>query len=337
MKIANRIVMTFAGLLLIGASALKAQQMLTEPIVSKGLWESWGFFLVAVPLEMALGIWLVSGLFRKAAWLMGVLSFGFFVGVTAYKAATGELSCGCFGRIHVNPWITLLTIDVPLFLLLLIFYPRGEKLLPPPWPHPFHCLAVAIPACLVLGALVPTLFFNKPPDRGEKYAVINPGNWQNNSNPGRPPIAVNPGTEPNLPVHQTTVEPNEADLPDWQLMLNHVDIAEQLRTDVKVVLFYHYDCPDCAVAIPLYSEYSKELAADEEIQFAFVKGPPYGPDELDPVPAETTALVGRLDQSRDWIFESPLIFLLKDGQLIKWWQVEYPDIDQLLQAIITAE
>jgi hypothetical protein len=91
------------------------------------------------------------------------------------------------------------------------------------------------------------------------------------------------------------------------------------------------------VAIPLYSEYSKELAADEEIQFAFIKGPPYGPDELDPVPAETTALVGRLDQSRDWIFESPLIFLLKDGQLIKWWQVEYPDIDQLLQAIITAE
>ena len=114
MKIANRIVTTVAGLLLIVASVLKAYQMLTVPIVSKGLWESWVFFLVAVPLEMALGIWLVSGLFRKAACLMGVLSFGFFVGVTAYKAATGELSCGCFGRIHVNPWITLLTIDVPL-------------------------------------------------------------------------------------------------------------------------------------------------------------------------------------------------------------------------------
>jgi thiol-disulfide isomerase/thioredoxin len=331
--------MTVTGLVLIVASALKAQQMLTEPIVSKGLWESWVFFLIAVPLEMSLGIWLISGLFRKAGWLLGVLSFGFFVGVTAYKAATGELSCGCFGRIHVNPWITLLTIDIPLFLLLLIFYPRGEKLLPPPWPHPFHCLAVAIPACLFLGALVPILFFNKPPDRGEKYAVINPGKWHNNpdTNPDRPPTNVNPDTEPNLPARRTTAEPNEADLPDWQLMLNHVDIAEQLRTSVKIVLFYHYDCPDCAVAIPLYSEYSKELAGDEQIQFAFIKGPPYGPDELDPVPDDTIALVGKLDQSRDWIFESPLVLLLKDGRLIQWWLVEYPDIDQLLQVIITAE
>ncbi len=357
MKIANRIVMTVTGLLLIGASALKAQQMLTEPIVSKGLWESWHFFLIAVPLEMALGIWLVSGLFRKAGWLFAVLSFGFFVGVTAYKAAVGELSCGCFGRVSVNPWITLLAIDIPLFILLLIFFPRGEKLLPPPWPHPFHCLAVAIPASLFLGALVPTLAFNKPPDRGETYLVINPGNWQINPNtkPDQVPIAVDPNIEPNLsatangkqgpasivepnmPAQQTAAEPNEADLPDWQLMLNHVDIAEQLLSGVRIVLFYHYDCPDCAVAIPLYSEYSKQLAADEQIQFAFIKGPPFGPDDQDPVPADTTASVGKLDQSRDWIFESPLIFLLKDGQLVKWWLVEYPDFDQLLQTILTAE
>jgi thiol-disulfide isomerase/thioredoxin len=354
MKIVNRIVMTLAGLLLIAASALKAQQMLTEPIVSKGLWESWHFFLVAVPLEMALGIWLVSGLFRKAAWLFGVLSFGFFIGVTAYKAAAGELSCGCFGKMSVNPWITLLAIDVPLFLLLLIFFPRGEKLLPPPWPHPFHCLAVAIPASLFLGALVPTLFFNKPPDRSEKYVVIKPGNWQVNPQPGlnQAPIVVDANKEPNLPVpvggkqgpvepnlpaQQTSAGPNEADLPDWQLMLNHVDIADQLRTGVKIVLFYHYDCPDCTVAIPLYSEYSKQLSADEHIRFAFIKGPPYGPDEADPVPAGTTALVGKLDRSRDWIFESPLIFLLKDGRLVKWWQVEYPDFDQLLQTILTTE
>ncbi len=331
--------MTITGLLLIVASALKAHQMFTEPIVSKGLWESWVFFLIAVPLEMGLGIWLISGLFRKAGWLLGVLSFGFFVGVTAYKAAAGELTCGCFGGIHVNPWITLLTIDVPLFFSLLIFYPKGEKLLPPPWPHPFHCLAVAIPASLLLGALVPTLAFNKPPDRGEKYVVINPGNWQNNPKPkpDQVPIVADPDIEPNLSVHQTAAEPNEADLPDWQLMLNHVDIARQLLRDVRIVFFYHYDCPDCAVAIPLYSQYSKELAADEQIQFAFIKGPPFGPDDQDPIPADTTALVGKLDQSRDWIFESPLIFLLKDGRLVKWWLVQYPDFDQLLQTIITAE
>jgi thiol-disulfide isomerase/thioredoxin len=319
--------MTVAGLLLIGASALKAQQMLTEPIVSKGLWESWAFFLVAIPLEMSLGIWLVSGLFRKAAWLFGVLSFGFFICVTAYKAAAGELSCGCFGKIHVNPWITLLTIDVPFFVLLLIFAPKGEKLLPPPWPHPFHCLAVSIPACLIIGALVPTLVFNKPPNRGKTYAVIKPGNWQN-----RTPAAP----EPNAPVENVAAEANEADLPDWQLMLNHVDISDELRTGVRIVMFYHYDCPDCAIAIPKYSEYAKQLA-DDEIRFAFVKGPPYGPADKDPVPADTAALVGKLDLSRDWLFESPLILLLKDGRLVKWWLVQYPDLDQLLNAVLAAQ
>ncbi len=348
MKTLNRIVMTLAGLLLIVASVLKAHQMLTEPIVSKGLWESWVFFLIAVPLELGLGVWLVSGLFRKAGWLLGVLSFGFFVGVTAYKAITGELTCGCFGKINVNPWMTLLTIDVPLFVLLLIFFPRREKLLPPPWPHPFHCLAVAIPACLFIGALVPTLAFNKPPDRSEKYVVIKPGNWQINPKPkpDEVTITVDPNLEPNLPIvvdepntseAVTAAQPDANDIPEWTLMLNHVDIADQLLTDVRIVMFYHYDCPDCAVAIPLYNQYSSDLAADEHIQFAFIKGPPYGPDDQDPVPGDTTALVGKLDESRDWIFESPLIFLLNDGELVQWWLVEYPDFDQLLQAILTVE
>lgn len=344
MKIANRIVMTIAGLLLIVASALKAYQMLTEPIVSKGLWESWEFFIVTVPLEMSLGIWLVSGLFRKAAWLFGTLSFGFFVGVTAYKALTGELSCGCFGTVSVDPWITLIALDIPLFLLLLIFYPRGEKLLPPPWPHPLHCLLIAIPGAFIVGALIPTLAFNKAPDRSDKYIVIKPGDWQTKN------FETDTPAEPNLPADVNIAgvvvepnksaepnEPNEFDLPDWQLMLNHTDIAEQLRKDVRIVLFYHYDCPDCAVAIPLYSEYSERLAADDQIKFAFVEGPPYAPQGKDPVPADTTALVGKLDQSRQWIFESPLIFLLKEGRMVKWWLVEYPDFDQLLQAIIIAE
>ncbi|MFA5785054.1 MAG: hypothetical protein WC962_09270, partial [Phycisphaerae bacterium] len=81
----------------------------------------------------------------------------------------------------------------------------------------------------------------------------------------------------------------------------------------------------------------EQLAADDQIKFVFVEGPPYAPQGKDPVPADTTAMVGRLDESRQWIFESPLIFLLKNGQMVKWWLVEYPDFDQLLEAILTAE
>ena len=366
----NRIVMTLAGLLLIVGSVLKAHQMLTEPIVSKGLWESWIFFLITVPLELSLGVWLVSGLFRKAGSLLGVLSFGFFVGVTAYKAITGELSCGCFGRIHVNPWITLLTIDVPLFVLLLIFFPRREKLLPPPWPHPFHCLAVAIPACFFIGALVPTLYFNKVP-----YKIINPNEWETrvptvkqvNDDPNETTSILAPDTEPNITVEindvnviepisdateitppvipdtNDTTQPqipdiNDPNLPEWTQMVLHSDIGEKLFTGAKIVVFYHYNCDDCEVAIPLYSEYSSQFASDQSLQFALISGPPHAPEGKDVVPDDTTALLGKLDQSRDWLFESPIVLLLIDGELIKWWQADkYPDLDQLLQAMLSAE
>jgi len=174
MKKANIIVMTVTGLTLIVASLLKAHQVLTEPIISKGFWESWLFFVIQIPLELGLGIWLVSGLFRKAGWLIAVLAFGAFIVVTLHKGLIGAASCGCFGRVHVNPWITLCVVDIPLFLALLIFRPRGEKLLPPPWPSAKHFFGVAMPTCIVLAALVPTLIFNKPPAKTARYEVVDP-------------------------------------------------------------------------------------------------------------------------------------------------------------------
>jgi hypothetical protein len=49
--------------------------------------------------------------------------------ITLYKAVTGAASCGCFGSVHVNPWITLFAIDLPALLALSIFRPK--PVLPP--------------------------------------------------------------------------------------------------------------------------------------------------------------------------------------------------------------
>ncbi|AQT67591.1 hypothetical protein STSP2_00739 [Anaerohalosphaera lusitana] len=188
MKIMNRIVMTAAGLFLIVAGLMKAHQIMNEPIISDGFWESWLFFVIQVPLEIGLGIWMVSGLFRKAAWLLGTLSFFGFIFVTAWKWYTGAASCGCFGQVHVDPKITLFAIDIPLFLLLAIFRPKGEKLLPPPWPHPLHCLIVAVPACLFLGAIVPVMWHNKvepvTPDNVGEFTI--PADTTEDSGDGTP-------------------------------------------------------------------------------------------------------------------------------------------------------
>jgi len=156
------------GLYPAGASSL--------PIISEGFWESWEFFVIQIPLELGLGIWLLCGLFRKAGWLLGLISFGGFIIVTAGKVISGAESCGCFGTVTVDPLITLLTMDVPLFVLLAIFRPKGQKLLPPPWPSAKHFFGVAIPTFILLAVVVPVLILNKQikPDYRQEWTTVKP-------------------------------------------------------------------------------------------------------------------------------------------------------------------
>ncbi len=290
--------MWIAGIFLIGASILKIQQLLTEPILSKGFWESWEFFLIQIPLEMGLGIWLICGLFRKAGWLLGLIAFGGFIGVTLYKGLTGAESCGCFGLVKVNPWITLSVVDIPIFILLAAFRPKGIKLLPPPWPNPVHFFAIAIPTFILLPAIEYTLITNKPPMKSDKYEVIDTKQWANKSL--------------------------------WP-MLEDIDIKQQLQTGVWVVLLYHYDCPDCAQAIPKYEEMNKSVAGNKDaINFAFVEMPPYGKENQKLVSPQSKVLSGRLAETKKWYVQTPVVVVLSDGKTLKAWQGTAPGLEELL-------
>lgn len=161
MRTANRVVMTITGVVLIAASVLKVHMMLNEPVVGRHFWETWQFMLIQIPLVMGLGIWLISGLFRLGAWLLGVAALVIFLGDTIYKAATGAESCGCFGSVDVDPWVTLFAFNIPFLAAMLIFRPRGEKLLPPPWPSAKHFWSVAIPTGILLPAIVIVMAVNK--------------------------------------------------------------------------------------------------------------------------------------------------------------------------------
>jgi len=329
MEKANKIVMTAAGLTLIIASILKSHQLLTEPIISKGFWESWQFFVIQIPLELGLGIWLVCGLFRKAGWLLGVLAFGLFIGVTLQKGLTGAESCGCFGRVQVNPWITFSVMDVPFFVLLLIFRPKGEKLLPPPWPSARHFFGVAIPTFILLPALVLALIYNKPPEKTEKYEVIRPQEWTKKETVTVKPVVAKP-VDQNRPAAQPKITRQAEEWP----MLKHIDVADSLRNGVVVVLFYHWDCPNCREAIPKYNKMCSELGGGEgSMRFAFIEIPPYGRQEDNPVPQDTSCLKGRLDTSKQWYITTPLVVLIENGSVIKSWEVQAPNLDQIFEAI----
>lgn len=262
---------------------MKIEQLLTEPIISKGFWESWEFFVMQIPLELGLGIWLLSGLFRKAAWLVAVLAFGLFMIVTLQKGLSGADSCGCFGKVHVNPWVTFTAIDVSLFLGLLFFRPRGNKFFPPPWPSAKHFFGVAAPTISLLVVIVVVLIFNKPPDVTSRYEVVRPERWT----AGKTRPVVHP---PNPPVGgpntvRTVIDGNSAagSAAEMWPLLKYIDIAESLRKGLVVVLMYHYDCPDCRDAISRYDRACREMVGnDDAVTIAFIGVPPYGPAQEDP-------------------------------------------------------
>jgi thiol-disulfide isomerase/thioredoxin len=289
--------MWIAGLVLLFATATKFHQLLAEPIISKGFWESWEFFLIQIPLELGLGIWLISGLFRKAGWLLALISFAGFIAVTLYKGLIGAESCGCFGTVTVNPWITLFVMDVPLFILLAIFRPKGEKLLPPPWPKAVHFFAIAIPTFILLPAVEYVLITNKPPMASEKYEVLDVKKWANQD--------------------------------VWPL-LEYIDIKDSLQTGEWIVLMYHYDCPDCRDAIPEYEKMHHNLKGNN-INLAFIEMPSVsGEEHLIEISGDV--IRGRLSDAKKWFVQTPVVAILHDGVVLQAWAGYAPNFDELIEA-----
>jgi len=100
---AHQVLRLLVAATLLTASVLKAHQLLTEPILGKGLLYSRGVLIGLVELEFCFGMWLLTGRAAQLAWRIATVCFAVFACVSAHKAIGGEASCGCFGRLEVNP------------------------------------------------------------------------------------------------------------------------------------------------------------------------------------------------------------------------------------------
>ncbi len=313
MKAVSSILLRLLGILLLIAAVLKGWQLLTEPVANNNIWSYRPFLILTVEFELALAIWLLSGLFRKAAWLVSLLCFSAFSVITLYKALTGAESCGCFGSVHVNPWITLFAIDLPAVLSLSIFRPGLS--FPPilsflrkqesmknlvkeflaPLPSAPRFAMTAFLTIAILGISAPILAFNEPPQITSRYEVLEPETWVGQK----------------LPI------------------LEHIDIAESLKTGTWLVLFYHYDCPDCATAIPKYEQIARNLAGNEDfLRIALIAVPPYGQG---PVSENSPCTLGRLAETKEWFVTTPAVALLTDGKVTSAWEEKAPDFDTIIK------
>ncbi len=114
------------GCLLLIASGLKTHQLMTEPILGHSIFDSRWVLIAAVEFEIFFGLWLLRGLLPRLTWMAALGCFGVFACVSLYKALAGEASCGCFGKIEVNPWITL-SIDTAAIAVFSILRPQYNK------------------------------------------------------------------------------------------------------------------------------------------------------------------------------------------------------------------
>ena len=300
MEKANNILLKVLGVLLLTAAFMKGWQLLTEPMANTDIWNNRNFLILTVEFELALGIWLLSDIFRKLSWLAALVCFSLFSIVTLYKGLSGADSCGCFGSVKINPWITLFAVDVPAILALIIFRPKEITLqyivkpfeLLKPLPSRLYFASIFIFGIIILLATLPVLALNVPAQITSSYEVLEPNSWL-----GKP-----------LPI------------------INYIDIGKQLKTGNWLVLFYHYDCPDCINAIEKLND-AKAKIQNANCNVAIIEVPPYGN------PMGTNCVYGQLLDAKEWFITTPATILLKNGTVEQAWQQELPDLGSILDDI----
>ncbi len=252
------VVLRILGLLLLIAAALKAHQLLTEPLGAERIWSAWPLLIAQVEFELVLGVWLLSGLFKRTAWVASFACVSGFSAITFHKGLTDAASCGCLRAVCVSRWITLTGLDLPALLALILFRPIALRLqrfllclrrrrwpalirrLLRPASSQLRFSATAGLTLAVLGATTPILAFHKPAAATPTYEVLEPKTWI--------------GLE--LPI------------------LPYIDIAEQLKQGARLLLFYHHDCPHRRRPIPQYEQVARgSESAKDSLRIGFIEVP----------------------------------------------------------------
>lgn len=133
------------GVVLLTAAGMKGYELVTGPVAENGLPTLRWFLIVAVEVELALGLCLMGGVWKRQTWEAAVVSFAAFACITVYQAWQGGVSCGCFSRAEVDPRYTLV-LDLALLASVMAGRPRLETS-----PTRRHRAAVVLVALLGTG------------------------------------------------------------------------------------------------------------------------------------------------------------------------------------------
>ena len=118
------VVRILLGVVLLGAAVLKVLWPGDVSDLGNSLgWLSDPAWRLAAAAEAVLGLWLLTGLFRRALWWAALLWFCGLAGTSLYLGVVGQPTCGCFGeKLPVSPWYAF-GLDVTAVATLALFQP----------------------------------------------------------------------------------------------------------------------------------------------------------------------------------------------------------------------
>ncbi|MDR0705427.1 MAG: hypothetical protein LBF88_10635 [Planctomycetaceae bacterium] len=236
--------------------------------------------IIVTELEILFALILCFGIWRRWTWLVSLLCFSAFSLVSAMKGFSGEGSCGCFGVVTVNPWITT-TIDVIFVILLIIFrehsnfsfnFSVNEK----------RKLIFVLIFWFVL--VIPSLFVML----SLKQVHVSLGTEMTTAN-GRKKIALEP---------EKWIGKNFPLISRFEPHTNN----EILKQGTWTVILIHADCPKCR---KLISKMEKQTT----INVAIIDVPSRTPAVL----PKTLLPIFKLDENNDWFVSTPCILELSNG------------------------
>jgi hypothetical protein len=275
-------VTSLLGLVLLVAAVLKCHQLITGYVPGRTFLLSRWFQTLTVEIELALGLWLISGFYRNLAARVGLGFFALLAAASAYLILAGEECCGCLGRLAVNPWFSFVFDLIAVCSLWLLpaslsggvgFHTR------PNW-------ATGVVACFCF--LAPFLLVASPEYRTASTAA---GDFGGNGE--LVVLDVENWVGKRLPI------------------LEQIDIGKRLGQGDRTILLYHWDCPKCEESIRLLR------STDATTQVALIHVPSLSGLSIRPLFHISESFTrGSLVGSHRWLVRTPLIVRLVDGKVM---------------------
>lgn len=282
------------GLVLLAAAALKVHELATGPVAETNWLTSRWLLIGVVELEFLLVAWLISGAYARPLWSVTLAVFVIFAGVSLYKAVVGDPSCGCFGRISVNPWYTLI-FDLCAISGLLVWRPTNREL---------NANRIRLAPVFLVAALV----------------GIPAAGFMSEFSAGHVSVSGEIGGNEQIVI----LEPDEWIGKPFPLF-SHIDVGEELKTGNWTVVLYHHDCSSCQRAIPQYERIARMSSSENSgSRVALIEMPPYAAELGTLTSPNSPCLLGHLSDEREWFAAAPLEITLQEGRAINAIEHAHP-------------